>query len=281
MGKNVFWMVLTAFSTTHLLAASAHQNNTPQGASNVGQGQNSSAQGQSVCIKEKDSRLQIGGDYTYVKLKPSGNPSFHGNLGGAQGMYEYQPPNYLYAAVSLAWKEGSTKGSSGKRSLLYIDAQERIGYTFGSEDNNLLTLFSGVGYRHYGQRLSPKAGTLLHFQYNEIYIPVGFIANFCPISWFCWGLGFTWKPQVYPTVAISSLKGARWTLTDTLANFCAELPLTFSLTSSGRFSIILKPFYEYWQDGHTTAVLSDGTPLGIPKNTYNFFGADLNFAYSF
>jgi hypothetical protein len=41
------------------------------------------------------------------------------------------------------------------------------------------------------------------------------------------------------------------------------------------------PFYEHWQDGHTTAKLSNGTPLGLPGNTYNFYGIELNFSFCF
>lgn len=45
--------------------------------------------------------------------------------------------------------------------------------------------------------------------------------------------------------------------------------------------LVVSPFYERWQDGHTTAKTSGGTPLGLHGNTYNFFGVDLNLAYSF
>jgi hypothetical protein len=87
--------------------------------------------------------------------------------------------------------------------------------------------------------------------------------------------------QVYPTVSIVPLKGARWDLTNKLNNYYVSTPFTFSLSENKRFQIIFNPFYEHWQDGPTTAKLSNGTPLGLPGNTYNFYGADLNFAFSF
>jgi len=199
-----------------------------------------------------------------------------------QGMYEYHPVNRFYGATKLTWKEGETHSDAGKRSLIYIDAHERLGYTFGfHQEDWTLTLFSGFGYRYYGQQFKPKEGSSIKFRYNEIYIPVGAIANYAMNNWFAIGVGATWLPQIYPTVKIVPLKGARWIIRNKLANFSVELPLIFTLSKNKRCSLIFKPFYEYWQDGHTTAKTSTGVHLGIPGNTYNFGGAELNFAYSF
>ena len=246
-------------------------------------------------ITEYSSRLQIGADYTRVNFKPHGHSSFNGNLGGLQGIYEYRPGDYFYGAAKFAWKEGNTRGSSGKRSLLYIDVQERLGYTFGfDQSDSSLTFYSGFGYRHLGQKLKPKEeegeeADSIRFRYNEIYVPVGFLTNFAVNSWFALGIDFTWMPQVYPTVSIKPLKGNHWTITKRLVNFYVELPFDFTLTKNKKFHLILKPFYERWQDGHTTANtlpapqlgLPNGIPLGLPSNTYNFYGADLNFTYCF
>jgi hypothetical protein len=234
------------------------------------------------CSLPMDSRIQIGGNYTWVSIHPHEHNSFHGSLGGAQGIYEYRPMNRFYGGVKLAWREGETRGHSGKRSLIYVDTQERLGYTFSTCNNDFsLSLYAGFGYRYFGQKLDPKGGSSIKFRYNEIYIPVGFLADYAASSCFTIGAGFTWMPQIYPTVTIVPLKGARWIITDKLANFYVEMPLTFTLTQDKRFSLIINPFYEYWQDGHSTAKTSDGTKLGIPGNTYNFAGVDVNFAYSF
>lgn len=277
MVKNSFLVALLGLTSSFAtFSANDHSSSSPAKES----GQPSSSP--SVCIKELDSCLQIGGNYTHVELKPKGNPSFNGTLWGAQGLYEFRPADRFYGAAKLAWKEGETHGSAGKRSLFYIDAQERVGYTAGfNNSNGRFTLYSGLGYRYNGQKLTPDTGTPLHFRYNEIYVPVGFILDYSFNRWFCWGVGFTWMPQVYPTVLITSLKGTRWSLTDKLANFYVEVPFTISLTKSKRVLLILKPFYERWQDGHTTAELADGTPLGLPGNTYNFWGVDLNIGFCF
>jgi hypothetical protein len=230
----------------------------------------------------KNSRLQIGGDYSWTSIHPHGHASFNGSLGGAQGLYEYLPINSFYGGAKLAWREGELHGHSGKRSLLYIDAQERLGYTFSfCKDDFLLTFYSGLGYRHFGQKFDPKERPSIQFKYNEFYIPVGAKAGYDVNTYFSIGLGITWMPQVYPTVTIVPLKGARWIITTQLANFYVEIPITFTLTQDKRFSLIINPFYEHWQDGHSTAKTSRGVKLGIPGNTYNFEGMDINLAYSF
>jgi hypothetical protein len=100
-------------------------------------------------------------------------------------------------------------------------------------------------------------------------------------SWITVGLNFIWMPQVFSSVTIVPLKGARWVTINTLSNVYAEIPLTFAVTEDKRFLITFNPFYEFWKDGHTTAKLSNGTHLGLPGNIYNFYGAELNFGYCF
>lgn len=198
-----------------------------------------------------------------ITIKPHGHQTFDGNLGGAQALYEYRPVNRFYGGVKLAWKQGDTHGTQGKRNVLYFDTQERLGYTFGFEKpDSRLTLFSGFGYRHVGQKLHPKEGSSLHFKYNEFYFPVGFLSDYDVNAWFCFGVDFTWMPQVFPTVTIVLLKGTHWTIKTKLANFYVAALFTFTFPKNKRFQLIFNPFYERWQDGHSTAKLSDGTPLG-------------------
>jgi hypothetical protein len=251
-----------------------------------------------IC-KPWPSRLQIGGNYTYVTIKPSGEGTSHGSLGGMQAMYEYRPSNRFYGGGKLSWKQGDTTGSDEKRSLLYIDVQERLGYTFGwKQSDYLLTLFSGFGYRYLRQHIRPDSQSVTTFngsffppfltstsdimlEYQELYIPAGFLTDFAINSWFSVGLYFTWMPQVFPTVDIKPLGSAFWALANRYANILVELPFTFTLTSNRRCALIVKPYYEYWQDGHSTAKTSTGIPLNLPGNTYNFGCVDINFAYSF
>ena len=239
------------------------------------------SQQEEMKAEEYHNRFQVGGNYTRAYIKPHGSKTFEGNLGGLQAMYEYRPMDRFYGAAKLVWKEGKANGASAHRSLTYVDVQERLGYTFAFEEGDwLLSLYTGFGYRYLGQKLTQSNAQHVHFRYHEFYLPVGFEVDNAYNSWFTWGIGFTWMPQVDSTVAIVPLKGSRWHLTDQLANFYLEFPLDFTVSDNQRFHIIFKPFYEHWQDGHSTAKVN-GMSLGLPGNDYNFFGADLNFAYFF
>lgn len=232
--------------------------------------------------KQEDvSRLQVGGNYTHANIKIHDQFCFHGNLGGAQGRYEYRPWNNFYAGLSVTWKEGKTKNPFAKRNLVYADAHERLGYTYASDCKKwVASIFTGLGYRYISHELE-MPGEEIKFRYNEIYVPLGFVSDYYFNTWFAGGLNFTWMPQVYPTVKIVPLNGARWILKRSVNNLLVEVPLTFYFRKDRLFSLVLKPFYEYWQDGRSTAKNSSGIPLGLPGNCYNFWGAELNFMFSF
>ena len=229
-----------------------------------------------------DSRLQIGANYTYARITPSGQVSSTGNLGGAQALYEFRASNRVYGGLAFGWRQGDTEGAEGHRSLLIFDVEERIGGCLNALHKKLtFVLFTGFGYRHYGEKVSGSSSSV-RFNYNEFYIPVGCLFNGEVSPCFAIGLNAQWMPQVYPTVTIIPLTGARWIITDKLANFRVEVPFTATFSSCRhRFSLIFQPFFEYWQDGHTTATTESGTSLNVPGNTYLFAGADLNLRYSF
>lgn len=230
----------------------------------------------------RNSKLQIGANYTYLTLKPHGHETFGGSLGGIQTSYEYQPMNNLYAGLLFAWRDGKVHSDAGKRSVLYFDVQERFGYTYSPKSTNwLVTLFSGFAYRYLGENFTPKDHSSLDFGYNEFYFPVGFLTCYKMQSWFSFGLDFTWMPQVFSTVSIVPLKGARWNLTNRLDNFLVEIPLNFALSQSRKFFLIIKPTYQHWEDGHSTARLPSGLALGLPGNSYNYYGFDINFEFCF
>jgi hypothetical protein len=235
-----------------------------------------------LCEEESPSNFEFGGDYTHVDLHPKGSSYFSGSLGGAQGIYEYKAKNNIYGAAKLAWKQGSTDGSKGHRFLLYIDTQERLGYSFGSQvKERILTLFSGLGFRYLGHKFTPRKGDSLRMNYSEFYVPVGFITYGTLSSRFTLGAGFTWMPQIFPTVTIVPLKGSHWSLTNRLNNYYGELIFDFALNRRKTVHLIFYPFYERWQDGHTTAKTKSGIKLGIPGNTYTFWGIDMNLAFYF
>lgn len=233
------------------------------------------------CNPFPSSMIQIGGNYTHLHLKPESTPSISLNMGGAQAMYEYRPDNSFYAAVKGMFRQGSGSNAISRRTLIDIDAQERLGYTFvDCVRNYFFTLFTGFGYRYLSHKLTEHQDTL-HLNYSEFYVPVGVLSDFVITSYFMIGLNAIWMPQVDPTVELVPIGGARWVLHRKLANVLVELPFTFLWGCQDEFALIVKPFYEHWQDGRSTAVSSVGIPLGLVGNTYNFWGVELNLGYKF
>ena len=219
---------------------------------------------------QAEQSLQVGGNYSHVNIKVHGHPSFDGNLGGVQAKYECTLDNCFFGALNVLWKAGNTSGSGYERCFSYVDAHEKFGYSF-----EYFTPFTGFGFRYYNQKLTPPA---IRFEYSEFYIPVGFLSEYPICCHSALGLNFTWMPQADSIVLISPLKGARWVLQKRMSNFLVELPFTYSCNC---WSLIFKPFFESWEDGRSTAVNSLGEPLGLPGNSYIFWGAELNFALSF
>lgn len=233
------------------------------------------------CCSSSDSRIQVGGNYTYMRLKPKGYGQLHGNFGGAQAIYEYRAPNRIYGALAGAWRDGTMHGGGQTRSISEVDVQERIGYTFADcEDTRRISFFTGLGYRRFGHHITIPDSSA-QFNYNEIYVPVGFLVDGQISDGIYVGLNAQWMPQVYSTLKIVPLAGARWSLINRLDNFSVEMPFTFVLCENRRATLILSPFFEMWHDGETTATASSGLSMGVPRNTYLMGGVNLNFGYSF
>ncbi len=237
-----------------------------------------------LCAQEKmrDSIVYLGGSYTRSSIKPNGLPDFDGNLGGLQGMYQYRPLNSVYAALGGFWRYGDNSGSSGERGLMDAGVHERIGYTFAlREDQVLLTPYTGFGYRHLAHHVKPNSGSSIRLRYNEFFFPLGLQSVYGIYEWLSIGLDGVWMPQAYSTVTFNVADGARWVIKNTFKNFNIALPFYFHIKRITGLSIVLKPSFELWQDGRSKAETQFNDPLGLPKNTYNFWTIELNIQYAF
>lgn len=234
----------------------------------------------SVGKADADSKLEIGGSYTRAHIKVGEQSSFRGNLGGVQALYEYKPCNGIYEGLKIVWKQGNTENCDAKRELSVVDSQERLGYTYATCCNEWsLTFFSGLGFRYFGHKLKTVHESI-KFDYNEFYIPVGFLSEYLISSQWSVGCNVTWMPQIYSTVKITPLKGARWILKNRMVNVSVELPLTYFFKEKCYY-ICLKPFYEHFENGRSTAKTFSGQKLDLPKNSYQFWGIELNIGFLF
>ena len=234
------------------------------------------------CCPCENSIVSIGGNYTRSHIDPKGFSNFDGNMGGVQAMYQYRPLCCIYLAIGGYWRAGKNTGSSGTRDLVDAGVHERIGYTFATCDGCFLfTPYTGFGYRHLSHHVKPKTGSKIKLRYNEFYFPVGFLSVYDWFSCFSIGLDAVWMPQVFPTVTFNVVDDARWVIKSTYKNFNVALPLYFHLSSCTNWNVVLKPFFEFWQDGQTTSETQFNDPLGLPRTSYTFWGIELNLQYAF
>ncbi len=229
-----------------------------------------------------NSIVYLGGSYTRSHIKPHGLFDFEGNMGGIQGMYQYRPLRSVYAAIGGFWRSGKNSGNVGTRDLTDAGSHERIGYTFAMRDDQiLLTPYTGFGYRHLAHHVKPNSGSKIKLRYNEFFFPVGLQSVYDMYQWFSIGLDAVWMPQVFSTVTFNVVDGARWVIKNTYKNFNVSLPFYFHIERVTNLRVVLNPFFELWQDGRTTAITQFNDPLGLPKNTYTFWGIELNLQYAF
>lgn len=231
-----------------------------------------------------DHYVSLGGNYTRARFTPTDECNYWGNMGGAQGLYEYKPVEGSYFALGLYWKAGTLSGSYGKNITNDYNAVERLGYTLDLGCNNL-TLFSGFGFRTISHNVS-YSNTLLPFlstQYNyyELYIPVGIIFRGDLSSNLTYSIRFQWSPQVFTSVRIAPQGGAYWSISRQLGNYLVEIPFTYAFDRCKRYNLVVSPYYERWNDGSSSAVTSGGTPLNLVSNTYDFYGVNIDFRYAF
>ncbi len=235
------------------------------------------------CCFSPYSTLFVGASYSYVALKPTDLPQYSGNLWGALAGYQYRKQDGLYAALKGLWRQGATSGESGQNYLHECKAEERVGYdfSFGPSRRGSIALYMGLGYRFMEQKIQQPALPDVLLAYNHFYVPIGTSVDYAiPFQSYClsFGLCATWMPQIYPTVNIVPLGGARWILEYELVNGIIELPVTFSCCN---YSVTLRPVFEYWKDGASIAVGSLCDALGLPASSYLFGGVNLEFAWKF
>jgi hypothetical protein len=238
------------------------------------------------CMEEQqpacgyDQRLQIGGNYTYCWISPEGSSTVSGNLGGAQGIYEYRPLESIYAGAAFSYRIGTTSNDIGTRKLQDFNPQARVGYTFSNANIvDRLSVFTGFGARYMAETVSIGSASL-DFDYTTFYVPLGFLLERTVVNHFLIGCNFQWMPQVLPMVRIDLLDGAQWDLTYQLLNFFVEVPFTFSACDD-RYTISICPYFETWRDGASTAETLTALTLSLPGNKYIFTGVNVNFGFSY
>ncbi len=225
----------------------------------------------------------VGVNYTYMKLSPHDVHSSTGNLGGAQASIEFLPRKFLYEGATFLWRTGTLHSIDSKSTNIEdYDTQVRFGYVNTDFDRLRFVGFSGLGWRYIAHLLKSPGVDPLALNYNEVYIPVGFLVDYRICDCFSFGLNGVWMPEIYSTVNYVPLDNGRWITQCKLANYQVELPLVgYFNYKKITFSLEGRPFFQFWQDGKTLASTSTGLKLGLPRNNYYMGGCMLNFGASF
>jgi hypothetical protein len=232
--------------------------------------------------KDYLSRLSFGASYTYLHLAGENDSSFVGNLGGAQIGYQYRPLKRFYADIKTSWKMGAVYASNRKKSLIYVDEFQRIGYTasFGA-DSAAASFFSGFGYRYYREKTNFGFMKDSLYLSNFLYIPVGALIQYAPSTYFSFALDFMWMPQIYASLKIKSDHKYKKIISSQLGSFSLYFPLSFTFNNLKEFNFVITPFYQRWK---ASGVAADNLVEKIKYksiNTYDYSGVDVNFQYCF
>lgn len=226
--------------------------------------------------------VSLGGNWAYSHLKVKGKPSFYGHLEGIQATYEYRPPSSFSTRFHALYRQGKLKSTTARRILTETDLSEVLSYTISCDERvGEWSFFAGLGYHHLEHQLTDHNCSTIYFRYNEFYLPIGLFTDYHLTSWFSWGMRATWMPQIYPTVTIIPIEGARWQIAGTCGNIRTQLPLTFVVGKQRPWTITLEPTFTYWKDGQTTAKTTTGQGLNLPSNASYFWGCDLTLRYPF
>ncbi len=278
MNKLFYTLALTTFCLSGFSQSS--QNNTSQ---SMNKQTGSKAPVASFVDNTYTLKGSIGANYTFMKLSPEDIHSYTGSLGGIQASLEFLPRKFLYEGATFLWRTGTLDSIHSKsRNIEDFDTQIRLGYVNTDFDKLRFIGFSGFGWRYIGQLLKSPGTTDLSLNYNEVYIPVGVMFDYRIYDFFSFGLNGTWMPEIYSTVNFVPLDNGRWVTQSKLANFQLEMPFVgYYKYMNCDFTIELKPFFQFWQDGKTLAETSTGLDLGLPQNNYYLGGAMVNFGAYF
>ena len=222
---------------------------------------------------QKYSAIFLGPQVASVTMSIEGNsPSFHGALAGARLGYTYQKPHSLYAKAFISYALGRLKSEDNPSRFLHDESVEgQIGYVFACHKFRL-TPYVGYGFHYLIQhRESHPLFAELTFKYRDYYLPLGLQGKYSFTSQVNFGVNFSWRYDIDPSVQISGFEGIHWTLHHKDGHL-VSLPLEGFFDDKQRWSFCLEPYWQQYQIGSSKAVSSTGMPLGLTTQTLTYWG---------
>lgn len=223
-------------------------------------------------------KLDVGAEYSRVKMSAEDSPHYRGNLWGAVAELEYQNDNCFYADITALWNEGTLRGDDSRLSIDEGVWDGVIGYTFGFGCFNQwsVTPYIGFGYRLFVfDRRESETLSHVKISYQNYFIPIGVKLNYqvdCD-----WQIGLNAKimPSVDQKFYIYHVKDILWKECKK-TSYLVELPITWNTQFYCFDSVAVSfvPFVKCWRLGGNEA-------LDWPSWKQVYWGAQLNLGVYF
>jgi hypothetical protein len=232
--------------------------------------------------------FDVGPEYTYLRLHVHETPTepeltFHGNLWGIVGAYEYKIPKGFYFNFNAVYRKNPITGHNEVDHYRHYREQNlegRVGYqfVFGCCDQWKIIPYTGFAWNCIKQSdIAPLNNRLRAVTY---YIPVGFIATYSYNENFIIGFHAKYQPQVDASVQIKTIKPGRWDIRNE-DGWTLEWPLIYQFKYCIDGSITLSPYWRILRKGHGTARSEVGVKVPIAAQVFHYGGVKLLFGINF
>ncbi len=224
--------------------------------------------------------VHAGPFFNYTRIDFDAPKDLEGYMGGVKAGLGYTHKwFYSNADFEGSWNAGPITGKPFQRSeVAEYFAEIQMGPRFCySQGRGRFIPFIGFGWNRLRYRQEPDMFNLL-YEYDKLFIPVGFHLSWAFSPFFTLGSFFEWRPDVYSRLDVLSSNLHN----DKENAFRAELPLIVTMNQPCQcFSLSFVPFFDWSKYGEDTVTNSFGASMKIPDLTRWNLGLRLLAKYEF
>ncbi|NGX39435.1 MAG: hypothetical protein KR126chlam1_00764 [Chlamydiae bacterium] len=227
-----------------------------------------------------DWDIYVGPHFNYTNLKFNNPNELKGYSAGVTAGLGFCC-GYVFSNVEFegTWDAGPITGTPCQRSCLQeYFVVGRLGANFSfCCDQLCFQPYAGFGWNRFQNEQDPKSAALC-FEYNKLFVPVGFYLDWTFCNCNTWGVKFEYRPDVNSCLRLLSSD------LDTSCKYAfrVESPIQFAddCCCCG-FWLGVVPFFDWNKFGKVREKNSDGVPLDIPSLRRWSLGLRLLFGYEF
>lgn len=224
------------------------------------------------------SLFYFGGHLNYVRMNFNNPKKVKGYLAGADGGFKFTRCHF-FADTNFEgyWNAGPISGRPAQQSnLTEYFAKFRFGPTITVSCNKTFEPYIGFGYDFFRNKQDPAVDGP-SYNYNKLFVPVGFMAIWCPTPQINVMLQGEWRPDVFArlhvlsnSVKINKKHAAR-----------VQMPISILLGCSKRCDITICPFFDWNRFGAPHVISSQNILLPVPPLTRWYLGYRLELGFTF